>query len=250
MSIDPIELRSLEEQLEHLHERCSEQLLRSGEVQHSLGQIDAQLEHLLPRDSDLYRIYDRARRESTDWWQDTVSGYVALPDCRNIGRRIATVRQLLSRVSPEFLHLTDRVPREFYFAPGEVFRARQRLFQILVMATMDLLVIDQYLDPTMLDFVEALDPKVNARLLAGVSKPLFISQVKQLQVMRPNVEVKFHTGSHDRWIVLDRTEAWHLGASINGLGKSACRISKVADSNERLKVLSDTEAWWSAGTPT
>src|SRR5512143_3524107 len=131
MQIDLVQLQAVHAELERLHERCIEALLRTQELKQAIKQLDSRLEALLPRDSDLFRIFDRRRREKSDWWQVTRSGYVDSADCRNVGGRIAMVRELLARISPEFLQTAGQAPEEFYFPPGDTFRARQRLFHIM-----------------------------------------------------------------------------------------------------------------------
>lgn len=133
------------------------------------------------------------------------------------------------------------------FGTGDYFHSRQRLYHVLATAATDVLVVDQYLDPAVLDFVDALPVSVAARLLTGVPKSLFVKQLRFLQQNRSQVEARSNTASHDRWVVIDSTSVWHLGASINGLGKAACRISRLSDPTQVAKVLTDTDQWWKTG---
>jgi len=141
------------------------------------------------------------------------------------------------------------VPDDETFRPGDQFHSRQRLYHVLATATTDVLIVDPYLDPSVLDFVDALSESVNARLLTGIPKGLFVKQLGLLQQQRPGVQARSNTASHDRWVVIDSISVWHLGASINGLGKAACRISRLSDSAQVAKVLMDTNQWWETGAP-
>lgn len=54
---------------------------------------------------------------------------------------------------------------------------------------------------------------------------------------------------HDRFVVLDNKEVWHLEVSINGFGKDAFMINKAVDEEQRKRFLLDFSNWWSNGTP-
>lgn len=242
---DTAKLQTQQRELERLHERCSERLLKPAELQAALKTIDAALRGALPQDSDLTRVLDRHMREGLDFWQTTVSGYVSATDCRNVGRRIAAVRDILARISPEFLRSQDMPQNEFYFPAGDVYRARQTLFHTLSTAQSQVTIVDAYLDPVVLDFADSLDDTVDVQLLTGSQpKALFISQLRALQSQRPGLEARTSSASHDRWVRLDGSELWHLGASVNGLGKSASRLSRVVRNDDRVAVIADIDTWW------
>lgn len=136
---------------------------------------------------------------------------------------------------------------DLFFPANALFRPRQAVYRILRLAASDVLVVDPYLDPLVLDFVDALEGPVTVRLLAGKPSKLFIQQVGVLQGLRPGLEARRTRASHDRWIVVDRRHVWHLGASLNGLGKAASRISRP-DPTTAAAVLVEAEEWWRSGT--
>jgi hypothetical protein len=242
-------LRAIHDDLERLHERCSDQLVTPGEIAAQLKDLDHRFFKALPVSTDLYRYYDRSIREATDWWHETVSGYVDPQDCRNIGRRIAIAREILARINPEFLQAAAAPQGEYYFPPGDVFRAKQRVYQTMAQASASVLVVDGYLDPVALDFVEALPPQVSVQLLTGAQpKGLFVQQLRVLEANRGKLEARSSAASHDRWILLDGSDLWHLGCSLNGLGKAAARMSRVSAEPHRAVTIADIGSWWSAGT--
>jgi len=248
MNIDIVELEKELYGLEQLHERCEQQLFRPSEIRAFLADIDRKVRGLIPPGSDLFRLYDRCMREGTDWWRETLSGYVDKADCKNVGRRIALLREILSKIEPEFLR-SERLGRtQIYFQEGEVYRARQEFYRLLKLATHCIDIIDPYLDPDVLDFVDAIDITISFRLLTGTPKPLFVQQLSAFQGAGRSVETRSNTAlSHDRFLIIDGQECWHLGTSINGLGKKACMINKVVDAAELAKLILDFQTWWSTG---
>ena len=142
-------------------------------------------------------------------------------DCRNIGRRIAALRVVLKEIEPEFLRAEQTPKAQLYFTAGEVYRARQEFYRLLKRGATRIDIADQYLDLDTFDFVDALDIGVATRLLTGTPKALFVQQLHALQTMQRPVEARSNDQNHDRFVILDGSEVWHLGASINGLGRKA-----------------------------
>lgn len=250
MKIDVTTLENILAELEQLHERCAQQLLRPAEIQAAFSDIGTRLASLLPMDSDLHRIYERSMREGTDWWKDTLSGYVDRSDCANVERRIVVVREILKKIEPDFLRPEHARQMQIYLQAGDVYRARQEFYRLLRRASRSIDIVDRYLDPSVFDFVDATDVSINFRLLTGDPKALFIKQLATLRGAGRSIDARSNaiTLSHDRFLILDNQEVWHLGASINGLGKDACMINKVVDAEELKKVLADFSGWWSSGS--
>lgn len=246
--MDITELESIQGELERLHDRCERGILLLSEISPILSALDQRARAALPAELDISRLYDSRMRAGTDWWRRTVNGYVAREDCRNIGRRIAVLREVLKEIEPEFLRAEQSPKTQLYFTAGEVYRARQEFYRLLRRASTRVDVADPHLDLEVFDFVEALEPSLSVRLLTGTPKKLFVSQIPAIQATQPRVQARSSDQHHDRWAILDGSEVWHLGASINGLGKKACMINKVTDEAERTKVVTDFEKWWDAGT--
>jgi hypothetical protein len=213
------ELEGLQRKLEHLHARCEQSILKPGEIQESLGLIDSHILELLQPGSDLFRLWDRHKRSHTDWWHETLSGYADRQDCGNIGYRITGVQRLLAAIEPDFLRADREPPSELYFQAGEVFRARQGLYRLLKRASSKVQLADPYLDADVFDFIEAIDAKIDWELLVGSPKRLLVRQLQALTATRSNVAARSNSLNHDRFLILDQGIIWHLGASVNGLGK-------------------------------
>jgi hypothetical protein len=87
------------------------------------------------------------------------------------------------------------------------------------------------------------------KLLTGIKKPILPRLLRTLQAQGAMVEARENTQCHDRFVVLDSQEVWHLGAFINGIGKKAFMISRVNDAEERSRFLADFQQWWAQGQP-
>jgi hypothetical protein len=243
------ELERIIEKLEDAAKQCAEQLLRTKEAQDLINESDNRIREILPPDSVAGRIFERETRSKTEWWDPTISGFVAPKDCGHIQSRIALIQRILEKLEPTFLRTERPAKEQYYFAAGDSYRSKMCLYQIMKKACNELAVVDLYLDDQIFGYVESLDDSLKILLLTGRYKPIFKTLYDALKLQRSNLEAKHFQGCHDRFAVLDNKEVWHLGASINGFGKDAFMISKVIDEDERTRFLRDFSNWWSNGKP-
>jgi hypothetical protein len=246
--VNLLELEAVQAELERLHERCERGLILQSEITPELRSLDARARAALPEASDLFRLYDSRMRARTEYWHTTISGYVAPEDCRNVGLRIAVLRQVLKEIEPDFLRAEARAPTQLYFQAGEGYRARQEFYRLLRRAARGVDIADPYLDAIVFDYLEPLEPALRIRLLTGTPKPLFLRQFEALRVARRAIEARSNNRNHDRFVLLDGVEIWHLGASINHLGAKAFMMNRVSVPDELRRVISDFEEWWNSGT--
>jgi hypothetical protein len=220
-----------------------------SEATEQLRALEESARSILPKDSDPARFFDGRRHESTDWWTTTMSGYVDEKDCDNMGRFVRTVREILDLLEPEGPRDVARPKDQFFFGAGEAYRATKQLFKIVKRANSEVAIVDEYLDDTVFDYIESLNSGVLVKLLTGTKKPIFPRLLRTLQARGTKVEARENTQCHDRFVVLDSQEVWHLGVSINGIGKKAFMISRVKDAEELGKFLGDFQQWWAQGQP-
>lgn len=234
---------------EVLEDRCRGGVLRISEASDQLRALEERARNVVSNDSDPARLFDRRRHESTDWWTTTMSGYVAEKDCDNIARFVRIVREILNLFEPEGLRDVARPKSQFFFGAGEAYRATKELFKILKRANSEVAIVDEYLDTTVFDYIESLDRGVSVKLLTGTKKPIFPRLLSGLQAQGIKIEARENTQCHDRFVLLDSQVIWHLGASINGIGKKAFMISRVNDAEELKKFFGDFQQWWAQAQP-
>ena len=117
----------------------------------------------------------------------------------------------------------------------------------MMKANKSLIIIDQYLDETILPFIDSLDDKIEIKLLTSKKRSIFVSLYNDLIKIKKNIEAKLNTDCHNRYIIIDENEIWDLGTSINGYGKSAFTLKRKTDNEQIQKLLSDCSKWWSIG---
>jgi len=120
-------------------------------------------------------------------------------------------------------------PRQGIFFDGQIFDGYIFVTKLIRKAKKSILLIDNYIDETVLTMLAKRKKKVKVKILTGnVSRQLKL-YVSKHNEQYPGGEIKTFKKSHDRFIVLDNTEIYHLGASLKDLGKKWFAFSKMDD---------------------
>ena len=136
---------------------------------------------------------------------------------------------------------TQELPNQGIFFDGQIFDAYVFVADIIKKAKIDIILIDNYVDETVLTLLAK--RKIN---VAGTIYTKQISKQLQLDVEKhnsqyPPVALKTLTHSHDRFLIIDQKELYHLGASLKDLGKKWFAFSKMdsltADVLAKLKLV-------------
>ncbi len=247
------ELERVIESLEAHAGRCNKGVLNKREVDQAIQTAHAKVAGLLPADSDVHRIYERAVNPNpqNSWRQVPLAGedlaWAVSSDCARLEERIALLRRVINEIEPEFLRAEPRDKDQFYFSAGDAYRSKKQVFGIMQKASDRLVIVDQFLDAEVFNYIESLDPKLPIHLLTRARQKIFRSLFNALKAERPGLEARSFSGCHDRFIVIDQGEVWHLGASFNGFGQNAFMFNKVVDETERTRFLSDFSEWWENG---
>jgi hypothetical protein len=241
-------LENLLEKLEEASGMCSKGILRKTEAQSLIETTIQTLDKTLPHDSTTSRIYERLRQDYGGVWRGwDFSDFVSETNCKNIEYWLKVVQKLLNEYDPEFLRSERREKMQYFFQRGDKYWAMKLLYRIMKRAQTSLVVVDEYLDDTIFDYIESLENSVKIQLLTGNKKPIFPNLYHALKTNRPNIEAKENHDCHDRFIVIDSTEVWQLGHSFNGIGDKAFMVNKVKDAQEKDRFLSKLSTWWANG---
>ena len=121
----------------------------------------------------------------------------------------------------------DTIPTQGVFFDGQVFDAYALTSKIIKTAKKSIVLIDNYLDETTLTHLAKKKKGVQLLLLTKtISKSLNLD-VKKANEQYGNIELKTFNKSHDRFLIIDHKEVYHLGASLKDLGKKWFASSKM-----------------------
>jgi len=129
-------------------------------------------------------------------------------------------------------------PKQGIFFDGEVYDAYLFVSDLIKSAKESIVLVDNYLDESVLTMLSKRDPKVSAIIYTKtISKQLELD-VKKYNAQYPNITLKKFDAAHDRFLILDGKKIYHIGASLKDLGKKWFAFSKMEmDSFEILQRL-------------
>jgi len=118
-------------------------------------------------------------------------------------------------------------PKQGVFFDGQVFDAYQFVSDLIRTADKSIILIDNYVDDTVLTLFSKRKKGVLLTVLTKtVSKQLDLD-VKRYNEQFPKAEVKKFSKSHDRFLIIDDSTVYHVGASLKDLGKKWVAFSKM-----------------------
>ena len=125
------------------------------------------------------------------------------------------------------------------FFNGEIYDAYSLLVDIISKANKEIIVIDSYVDKVTLDILSKKKVNVMVLLITDKNKgKLTDTDINKFNSEYPKLKVKHTNIFHDRFIIIDNKELYHLGASLKDLGKKVFAINKLND-KYYLKLLAD-----------
>lgn len=122
---------------------------------------------------------------------------------------------------------THLIPTQGVFFDGQIFDAYELTSKIIRSAKKKIVLIDNYIDETTLTHLAKKNKGVSVLLLTKrISRQLTLD-VQKANEQYGNFEAKPFTQSHDRFLIIDGNEVYHLGASLKDLGKKWFAFSKM-----------------------
>jgi hypothetical protein len=119
------------------------------------------------------------------------------------------------------------IPTQGVFFDGQIFDAYALASRIIRAAKKSIVLIDNYIDENTLTHLTKKNKGVKVHLLTkNINKQLALDILKANE-QYSNFEVKVFAQSHDRFLIIDGKEVYHLGASLKDLGKKWFAFSKL-----------------------
>jgi hypothetical protein len=125
------------------------------------------------------------------------------------------------------LEAGNEPPKQGVFFDGQIFDAYAFVSKLVRKAKTSIELIDNYVDDSVLTLLSKRKKNVSARIYAkGISKQLQLDLEKH-NAQYPPVEIVLFGDAHDRFLILDGKEVYHLGASLKDLGRKWFAFSKI-----------------------
>jgi hypothetical protein len=122
---------------------------------------------------------------------------------------------------------TSLTPERGIFFDGQEFDAYAFVADIIKSAQKSIILIDNYIDESVLLLLSKRNKGVKATVFTKtISKQLELD-INKHNRQYPEIEVKVFPKSHDRFLIVDNTTVYHIGASLKDLGKNWVAFSKM-----------------------
>ena len=153
--------------------------------------------------------------------------------CResNLLNRVELIEYNLSDMRKLLIETTDKVdsifesmkgpsplPIQGIFFDGQIFDAYTFVADLIRKATRRIILIDNYIDDTVLTLLDKRVPNVDATIYTGKLSKNLILDISRHNSQYTPIEIRTFTKAHDRFLVIDN-DVYLIGASIKDLGK-------------------------------
>jgi hypothetical protein len=129
------------------------------------------------------------------------------------------------------LESKDVIPNQGVFFEGQVFDAYELTSKIIRTAKQSIVLVDNYIDERTLTHLSKKHKNVKVLLLCKNQNKQLVLDVQKAHEQYGNFELKPFPKSHDRFLIIDNKEIYHLGASLKDLGKKWFAFSKMDKSS-------------------
>ncbi|MEA4936403.1 MAG: ORF6N domain-containing protein [Paludibacter sp.] len=125
------------------------------------------------------------------------------------------------------LEQTDIQPEKGIFFDGQIFDAYKFISDLIRKATKSIILIDNYIDDNMLTMFSKRNEGVKLTIYTKQLNKQMILDVQKFNQQYAPVEIIEMKLAHDRFLIIDHTELYHIGASLKDLGRKWFAFSKM-----------------------
>ena len=175
-----------------------------------------------------YRVKSRRGTQFRQWANKVLKEY--LLHGYAINQRIECLEQRVAKTEEkiEFFVQTSLPPQQGVFFDGQIFDAYRFVCDLIRKAKKSIVLIDNYIDETVLTLLDKRDDGVTATIHTKN-----VSQQLQLDLQRHNAQyapivIENFNRAHDRFLFID-DEVYHIGASLKDLGKKWFAFTRMQD---------------------
>ncbi|RTZ05500.1 DNA-binding protein [Flavobacterium bomense] len=174
-----------------------------------------------------YRVKSKTGTQFRIWATNTLKsyllkGYAIQNRIENIEKKIFEHDQKI-----EILLNTSLPLNQGIFYDGQIFDAHSFVSRLIKSAKKSILLIDNFVDETVLIQLSKREKGVSVIIYTkDITKQLKLD-LERFNTQYELIEIKEFAKSHDRFLIIDETEVYHIGASLKDLGKKWFAFSKL-----------------------
>ena len=139
----------------------------------------------------------------------------------SVNQRIDSLERRVSRTEEkiDFFVRTSLPPVEGIFFQGQIFDAYAKFESFIQSAVREIILIDNYVDLSVLERLAKKRENVKVVIYTDPKTKLSEQDIQKFNEQYPQLILKCSTKVHDRFLIIDNTTLYHIGASLKDLGK-------------------------------
>lgn len=181
-----------------------------------------------------YRVKSHRGTQFRQWANKVLKDYLLRGYLVN--QRMEQIDTRLQKHEKQIDYLTDKVeffvrtslpPVEGIFYDGQLFDAYKFATDLIRSARKSLLLIDNYVDESVLLMLSKRNPGVTADIYTQTVSHQLQLDLQKHHSQYPPIGLHTYKKIHDRFLIIDGTDVYHIGASLKDLGKKMFAFSKL-----------------------
>ncbi len=181
-----------------------------------------------------YRVKSSRGIEFRRWANKVLKEYLLKGHA--ISYRLEQMDTRLQKHERQIEYLTDKVdffvrtslpPVEGIFYDGQLFDAYKFATDLIRSARQSLLLIDNYVDESVLLMLSKRNAGVKADIYTQTVSHQLQLDIQKHNSQYPPIGIHTYKKCHDRFLIIDGTDVYHIGASLKDLGKKMFAFSKL-----------------------
>lgn len=177
-----------------------------------------------------YRVKSKQGTLFRIWANQVLKDYLIKGYAVNnrINRLEGQLENIKDRVQQIDLQIQSKlIPTQGIFFEGQVFDAYELTSRIIRSAKKSIVLIDNFIDENTLTHLSKKEKNVGVSLLSKDKSAQLDLDLKKVNAQFGNFSWQQFDKSHDRFLIIDQNEVYHLGASLKDLGKKWFAFSKL-----------------------
>ncbi len=159
---------------------------------------------------------------------------------KDVFKRLTTVEYKMLEYDENFEKIFEalepkKIEKQKIFFEGQIYDAYSLIIDLIKQANNRIVIIDNYVDKSMLDILTYKKDKVDVKLVMHI-RNLTNLDINKFNSEYPNLKIKYSNVFHDRFLIIDNT-LYHIGASLKDLGKKCFGINVIEDKEYLKKIL-------------
>lgn len=151
--------------------------------------------------------------------------------------------------SPDIIKISNLDRGQILIRAGETFIANRVFREIISKVRRELCIIDPYIGATLFDIIEDKAASISIKIITSKKAHKNVSiTYKAYKNQYSNTEMRIMDSAklHDRFILLDRTDGYHIGSSIKDLGRKDTQLNPLTNPIEQINLF---EQRWKESAP-